>query len=47
MEMMGLRLPAELLEQVQAVAGHYRVSDWIRQAILEKLERDRDPAPQA
>lgn len=40
MRMMGLRLPAELLDQVKQAAGAGDASAWIRDAIRLRLERE-------
>ena len=36
----GLRLPLDMKEELQQVAGN-QMSDWIREAIAEKLTRER------
>jgi hypothetical protein len=40
--MMSLRIPAELLARVRDAAGPLGASEWIRQAIEERLDREVD-----
>lgn len=41
MKMVAVYMPVELIQAIKAITGKYGMSTFIREAVKEKLERDK------